>query len=671
MPDWSYNTILKPVLFRLPSAVARALTLETTRIVAAIPPRGWLITLMGHMHPPREIKCQVGGINFSSPVGLGAGLDVEAIAAPGLARFGFGFLEVGPVTLEAVSSPLAIQRRVTQQAIIYPARPVNKGLAVLAKRLHKITPLAVPLAIRLAPQPGATMAEAADQCCELIRELTIFADFLTLEVRELIFNNGYSPADWTSFLSQVLESQRKIAKVIPLFLCLPPDLPIAQAQSLVEAALQAGVAGVLVSGGLKDPDNEQQIVVGKPDQEDSLEMVRFLRRNWATQLVIIGAGGIQQPQDALNLLEAGADLVQLHSGLVFNGPGLPKRCNEAIAYFRPNPASVLTQTATPRLIFGLASWIWATLLGLGMIAGGILAWIVAATVVVLPYDEKFVGLARDQLATVNVHLLEFMAHDRISLAGTMLAIGILYTQLALFGLRRGLGWARQILLLSGIIGFGSFFLFLGYGYFDLLHALVSVLLFPAFLLGLRGRFPATLEAETPPNLRNDRYWRLGLWGQLLLVSVGFGLFLSGIAIAGLGITSVFVPEDLEFLRTQPGDLAAASSFLISLVAHDRAGFGGALASAGVAVALGALWGYRQGARWLWWGFIAAGVAGFGSILIVHFAVGYINWWHLAPAWLGLILYSVGMAFSYPYLCRRVEARQAAESNNWVSLSPVR
>jgi hypothetical protein len=351
------------------------------------------------------------------------------------------------------------------------------------------------------------------------------------------------------------------------------------------------------------------------------------------------------------LLAAGAAFVEVHSGLVYAGPGLPKRINDLVANAYPAPRGPAA-SLNPRLraFYSWPNWVWIALLGAAMLFGGILAWLIAITRVVLPYDELFVGLSRTDLATINARLLPFMAHDRVTLAGTMISIGVLYGQLALHGMRRGADWAREAVLVSAVVGFASFFLFLGFGYFDPLHALVALLLLPLFVFGMRGSLVAT-GTTAVPNEHNDWRWRLGLWGQLLFVGIGFGLALAGCVIAGVGMTSVFVPEDLAFLRTTPGALGAITPRLIALAAHDRAGFGGALVSDGLALLLASLWGFGQGARWLWWTFVAAGVPGFVAAFGIHLAVGYTNLWHLAPAIAALVFYLLALTLSYPYLCQ--------------------
>jgi hypothetical protein len=297
------------------------------------------------------------------------------------------------------------------------------------------------------------------------------------------------------------------------------------------------------------------------------------------------------------------------------------------------------------------SWFWAMLMGSGMLGGGILAMIIAATRVVLPYDEQFVGMTRQQLVEINSRLLAFMAHDRVSLAGTMIGVGVFYVQLSVFGIRFGYKWARQAVLISAFAGFASFFLFLGFGYFDPFHAFVTAILFPILLLTLFGSMP-------PANATNASAWThakvplVAQVGQWLLVAHGVALCAAGVIISSVGCTTVFVPEDLHFMHTTAEAITTASPRLLPLVAHDRASFGGMLLSSGVAMAWSAWRGYGPGRPWMWVMYLAAGLPAYLCAIGVHVVVGYHDWWHLTPAFAGFSIWGLGVAFSYRYLCPR-------------------
>lgn len=308
------------------------------------------------------------------------------------------------------------------------------------------------------------------------------------------------------------------------------------------------------------------------------------------------------------------------------------------------------------------SWFWALLLGIAMLLGGAMAMTIAATRVVLPYDEAYLGMTAAELSAKIPRVLDFMAHDRITLAGTMLAVGIQYVCLAWFAIRRGWHWAKVTVVASAFAGFGSFFLFLGFGYFDPLHAFVTAILFQFLLLAFQGRL-AHAEPPSYPNLTDDWRWRLANWGQLLLVIQGVAIVAAGITISSVGITTVFVPEDLEFMGTTAEALRAANPRLVPVVAHDRASFGGMLISVGLATLLPALWGIRRGERWLWWMLALAGTVAYAATLIVHLHVGYIDPLHLAPAFGGLGLLWLALALLFPYLVSRDANHVAA----WTTL----
>jgi dihydroorotate dehydrogenase len=644
VPDWSYQTLFRPLLFQLPAEQARELTLQAMGTLERTPGGSFLIETMGHMDPPEMLARTCWGLTFPSPVGLGAGLDIRAQALPALAKFGFGYLEVGPVSWEPIKSSAGADRLNAQQAVTYREPLLNDGIGPLLNRLEQAGPLGIPVGARLAFRPGATPREAAEERIRLAQALAPYCQFFTLDTRGDSLN--WNQDDWQEHVQMLAAA---IAQ--PILLTVAPDRSDESVELLLEPAIASGIKGVVVAGGVTCPD--RQTLVGRPTWERSVRLVHFIRERWGKSLVVIGSGGIHEPADALQMFAAGADFVQLHSGLVYAGPGLPKRINEAIVQttsaFRS--AESLQESAEKKR---LPNWLWAAFLGIGMIVGGALAWLVAVTAVVLPYDEAFLGMSRAEIARLNDRLLPFMSHDRISLAGTMMSIGVIYWQLAVCGLRRGVHWTRQTLLVSGAVGFGSFFLFVGYGYFDVLHAVLSLLLLPMFLLGLRQKASAPFS-PLPPQLHNDRRWMGALWGQLLFVIIGIGLVAAGLVISVIGVTRVFVPEDLVFLCATPETLHAINDRLIPLIAHDRAGFGGALVSDGLAVLLISLWGFRQGERWVWWTLLLAGVPGFASGIGIHYAVGYTDFWHLAPAYIAALMFLVGLVLSYPYLCATKQA----------------
>lgn len=634
MPDWSYRPLLRAALFRLPPDRASALTLGLLGALGRQPWGRRLLDQVGRLRPPPSLARQHLGLTFRAPVGLGAGLDLAGRALAGLETFGLGFIEVGPVTWTAQRGGTA-ERRVAAETLVSPQRLESAGVATVRANLAQARTVGVPRLVRLAHAPDAPLSAAADEQVALVGALRDLVDAFTLDLADdLLTRAARAP------LSAQLARLAACAAPRPVLLALPFELPEDAFEPLVEVARAAGLAGVV----LRDAGRDGAAWVAGPGHLERIRTrVAWTRARLPPPFVVV-AGGVHAPRDAVALLTAGADLVSARAAFVFHGPGFAHRVHEALALSAP-VSSRAPSTAAPW------GWPWMAALGGGLALSGALAGAVGLTAVVLPYDEAFVGLTRGQLSQVNPQLLAFLTHDRVTFAGTVLSIGVMYVGLALGPLRRGDAWAWDALWASAGVGFASFFLFLGYGYFDPLHAAVAGALLLLFALGLRGR-PRAEGTGQVPDLDNDAAWRSGLAGQLLFVATGTGLILAGLTISFVGVTSVFVPQDLAFLRATAAALHAANPHLVALVAHDRAGFGGALASDGVAVLLAALWGYRRGARWLWWTLFAAGTPGFAATVWVHHHVAYTDAGHLAPAFFGLALYLAALERSFRFLHAR-------------------
>ena len=203
-------------------------------------------------------------------------------------------------------------------------------------------------------------------------------------------------------------------------------------------------------------------------------------------------------------------------------------------------------------------------------------------------------------------------------------------------------------MISAATGVASFWLWLGYSYFDPLHALLTLILLPFLILAFVMPMPR-MQRKSTLDLRNDRVWRRALRGQLCFVISGIGFMIGGLVIASVGVSSVFVHTDLMYLRTTQETLAHLSHHLVPVIAHDRAGFGGALFADGVAMTIATLRGFERGAKWLWWTLLASGIPGFGATISIHFAIGYTTFIHLPPVYFAAALYILGLSFSFEYL----------------------
>lgn len=627
MPDWFYRTVSQRLLFKLSATTARDLALGFMGRLARLPLGGAMIDFMGHMAADARLRCTYAGVEFPTAVGLGPHLDANAMALPALARFGVGFIEIGPITVHGCAGP-PIERRVEQEAIWLPDPPASLGLAEVKPRVVEAFGLGLPVIARLGMQ-------STDDCVKVIRELGPHVHFFSWQAFPA------AAAEWPAMVEVVIDAAREARR--PMLWCVPAGAEPSSVAEFVDAALHGGVNGILIDGSVRAETGGQ--LIGAPARWPAMTHVRHLRERHGPDLFLVASGGVHEPEQALDLRRAGADLVQVDSGLIYSGPGLPKRINDALLFEATRESS---SPMPDRL--GAMSWFWTLLMGAGMLFGSGLALAIAATRVVLPYDEEYLRLSRDEIAQINPRLLDFMAHDRVSLAGTMIAIGVMYVGLSLFGSRRGLHWAQLSVFVSAFTGFATFFSFLGFGYLDPFHAFVTVALLQLLLLGVHAKL-GTHVPEVAPALRGDAAWRRGLWGQLLMIIHGCGLLGAGAVISCIGVTHVFVHEDLDFMQTTAERLQAVPR-LVPLVAHDRATFGGMLLASGWVFLLPALWGYRNGSAWLWWTMLLAGLPAYVAAIGVHYAVGYTHIVHLLPAFSGLVIFSAGMALSYSFMCKR-------------------
>lgn len=362
-----------------------------------------------------------------------------------------------------------------------------------------------------------------------------------------------------------------------------------------------------------------------------------------SKVPIIVSGGIAEPKDAFALYEVGADLVMLSSGYVRTGPGLPKRINEGLLDLR---------TASPPVYDG---WIWHWLFGLFMFLGGAVAMLVSMTIVLMPYDEAFLNLSREELMAINPNIYHFMQHDRMTVAGTMVSGGILYMQLAKHGVRYGLEWAKRAIHIAGVLGFLGILLFIGFGYFDWLHGILWLVLLPFFWKGYQSSKRHSGHSSSR-NRTNHQAWKRSLWGQLAFVSLGFALAAAGVVISTIGVNGVFVQTDIAYICMSPEQIASINERLIPVIAHDRAGLGSALISVGLLVLMLALWGFQEGQRWVWYTFLFGGLPAFGAAIIIHYVIGYTSFIHILPAYVALLLFASGLIMSRKFFFFRLSRK---------------
>ncbi len=280
-------------------------------------------------------------------------------------------------------------RRLEQEAIWFPEPAASLSLAAATPRLAEVVRKELPVIARLAATPGAGPQQAAEEIRRMIRELapptrssSRCSHCATAWRRDGPRRPGAPTCGRFSMYSRGESPAR------PILLCLPADANLAVIDLLVETAVQSGIAGLIVDGSVKD-DGSSGRLIGGPAREPALAQVRHWRSRFGEDLFLIGSGGVHEPADALALRTAGADLVEADSGVVYTGPGLPKRINDVLLFAELAKIQGRSSPDTDRP--PERTWFWTMLMGAGMVFGGVLALLIAMMRVVLPYDESFLG----------------------------------------------------------------------------------------------------------------------------------------------------------------------------------------------------------------------------------------------------------------------------------------
>ncbi len=605
MPDWSYHPLFKPWLTKLSPGKSREFIYKSMGCISSIPGGRSFIELLGHLHPPNELSSIVDGVHYASSTGVSARLDPNGTGAKSFPSLGVSVIEVGPVSLANSNGKEPIMKP-DREEIWFPLQEPMKTIEESRDQIKRFG------------GPAIVTMDGQMTGCEVLTIIKVLGDIV--DSFSISLKQAYELNN-TAIHKNLYIHQKA------------DELEVDQLSTLMRSC---PIAGVIVEPPKIRTDS--YFTESKGAHNSLLKAVRTIRSEVSQTCTMITKGGVREPIDALELHQAGVSLLLLEEGYVFSGPGLPKRINEL----------KLSNGGTGRNDSGSR---WGLLFGLAILFAGVIALVFSMTLVMLPYDEAFIGMTREQIKAFNPRILAFMAHDRMALAGTMISGGILYIQLSRNAMVYRLRWASRAFHVAAIAGFLGIFAFIGYGYFDWLHGLFWILLLPIYL----RCFLLTKDSRSHPssiNLSNHSAWQKANWGQLLFVLLGALIAVGGIVIMFIGMTNVFVPTDLTFICATPDMLQSLNERLIPVIAHDRAGFGGALVSVGVLVLLIALWGFREGEGWVWNTLAIGAPPAFIAGIATHFVIGYTSFYHLLPAYFLIVIYVLGLAFSYPFLKRK-------------------
>ncbi|MBF6609683.1 MAG: quinone-dependent dihydroorotate dehydrogenase [Chryseobacterium sp.] len=330
-----YRSIIRPFLFRLDPEKAHHLTFFLLKNFSFLSK----IMYDKSLHDKR-LEREVFGLKFKNPVGLAAGLDKDAVAYQELSKLGFGFIEIGTLTPkpQAGNDKKRLFRLLEDSAIINRMGFNNGGVDAAVEKLRKNK--GVLIGGNIGKNKSTPNEEAVQDYLICFEKLFSFVDYFVVNVSSPNTPNLRALQEkepLTKLLGELQIQNLKKAKSKPILLKIAPDLSDEQLLDIIDIVRDTKIAGVIATNTTLSRENlisenkkEAGGLSGKPLTKRSTEVIRFLSEKSGKAFPIIGVGGIHSAEDAMEKLEAGASLVQLYTGFIYEGPELIRKINQKI-----------------------------------------------------------------------------------------------------------------------------------------------------------------------------------------------------------------------------------------------------------------------------------------------------------------------------------------------------
>ncbi|MGF1532950.1 MAG: quinone-dependent dihydroorotate dehydrogenase [Bernardetiaceae bacterium] len=328
-----YQSLIRPLLFRLPAETAHRLSFGGLRV-------GQQLGLMPSGKQVSGLERTFWGLRFPSPLGLAAGFDKNAELVDAWAHFGFGFAEIGTVTPRPqVGNPRPRLFRLPQDgAIINRMGFNNDGLDAIQERLRQRRGKLI-LGGNIGKNKDTPNAEAIKDYLACMKGLFEDVDYFAVNVSSPNtpgLRDLQAKAPLTDLLLRLQDYNQAQSQPKPLLLKIAPDLETAALDDILDIFSTAQLSGLIATNttiartGLRTPAHTTQAIgagglSGKPLQSRSTEVIRYLRDGLPEGAVIVGVGGIHDATSAIEKLEAGADLLQVYTGFVYGGPDFVRK----------------------------------------------------------------------------------------------------------------------------------------------------------------------------------------------------------------------------------------------------------------------------------------------------------------------------------------------------------
>ncbi len=341
----SLYSLIKPLVFQLDAEKAHTAIFEILQ-AGNYCPTLFRIATAGLRVPKYALCKDVSGICFPNPVGLAAGFDKNALLTDLWEHLGFGFIEVGTVTPKPQDGnpKPRLFRLLKDKALLNRMGFNNDGADLIADRLST-RKTNIPVGGNIGKNKWTSNEEAAADYVYCIKRLHSTVDFFTVNVSSPNtpgLRSLQSAEALKQILNPVIEANDSVGKAKPIFLKIAPDLALEELDEIVELCLNLKIAGLIVNNttiGRPLPHySTQEIeelgpggVSGEPIRAQSFSFLIETLKRTASELPVISVGGIMKPEDGVARIKAGAALVQVYSGYVYEGPSLVPGINKALS----------------------------------------------------------------------------------------------------------------------------------------------------------------------------------------------------------------------------------------------------------------------------------------------------------------------------------------------------
>lgn len=335
-----YKHILKPFLFCFNPETAHNMLFAALKALRYVPFSGPIIRGIYKRDTP-SLEKEVFGIHFPNPVGLAGGLDKNGEFYNDMANFGFGFVEIGSLTPQPQDgNPKPRCFRVPgDRAIINRFGINNKGVKNAVEHLKKVRPEVI-VAANISKNTTSVNEDAAK---DYETSFALLYDFVDMFVINISCPNvvGLTALQDMNFLSDIIDRLLSLRMYYdeyrPILLKVSPDLSKEQLDEIIDYSLRSGIDGIVAGNTTRSRDGLTSIsaekieaignggLSGAPLHKKNLELVKYVNTRSEGKLPIIGVGGIMSGEDAKEMLDAGASLVEIYSGFIYEGPNLIKR----------------------------------------------------------------------------------------------------------------------------------------------------------------------------------------------------------------------------------------------------------------------------------------------------------------------------------------------------------